>query len=94
MLSVVDYRPWYSLTIKKWIFVVKPYINETYGEFLYKNLKKHELLGQEHFFMRTLHVGKFNIILMEILVGFQKANFLHARTLCLPNTVYDTKMNW
>jgi len=42
--------------------------------------------------MRTSHVGKFNIILMEILVGLQKSNFLHGRTLCLQNTVYDTKI--
>ena len=43
--------------------------------------------------MQTYRIGKFNITLMEILVGLQKSDFLHGRTLCLQNTVYDTKMN-
>jgi len=68
-------------------------VNEIYGEFFYKNLKSMNCWSRNTFYMRTSHVGKFNIILREILVGFQKANFPHGRTLCLPNTVYDNKMN-
>lgn len=35
---------------------------------------------QENYLHETLHVGKSNIILMGILLGYQKPNFLHRKT--------------
>lgn len=40
--------------------------------------------------MRTLHVGTCNIILMEVLVGLQKSDFLDRKTLYLGTFIQET----
>jgi hypothetical protein len=43
--------------------------------------------------MRTLCGGKFNTILMGVLIGLQKLGFLHRKT-SYPWKMYPHKTNW
>jgi hypothetical protein len=56
-------------------------LNISSGKFLYKNQKKMNLLSGKIFYMGSLYVGKSNIIHVRVLVGLQKYNFLHEKSL-------------
>jgi len=57
-----------------------------------------KLQFRKSFYTRTLYAGKFNTILMGVLIGLQKSSFSHQKTLfpetSYPGNMYPHKSNW
>jgi hypothetical protein len=72
--STADCQLFYSSTIniEQWLSRKKCMKLENFVQ----KSKENELTQWNNIYMRTLYAGKFNIILMVDLSGFQKSNFL------------------
>jgi hypothetical protein len=76
-LSQSDYQLWQSAIIKKWIMDVKLSEHTKWEKFINKNWI----------------YKKFNIILIQVVVGFQKSAFLHEKLHIHKNKVWKSSYN-